>query len=154
MVVFSSDSKGVVAWGPTAAVTVKVDALGGIIDNTWILVNFSIGAKEIVDVRQCFDDMSFIYALGNNQSSCQISMTFAVLIGKKSCKGNNNTSSIEYGLRAYERSRISKKTTPGKITIGKFSRMGWLTGIDIGNLDAARGICYGTVNFIMDLRKI
>lgn len=151
MTVFSSDSRGVEAWGPTASVNVKVEALGGIVDKSWILVNFSVGAREIVDVRQCFDDMSFIYALGNNQSNCQMSMVFAILIGKKKCQGNNNTSAIASGLEAYARSRISKKKSPKKIQIGDFSKMGWLTGIDIGNVDASKGICYGTVHFLMEL---
>lgn len=153
MKVFSSDSRGVEAWGPTAAVDVKVDALGGVVDNSWILVNFAVGAREIVDVRQCFDDMSFIYALGNNQSNCQISLTFAILIGTKFCKGNNNTAAIEAGLSAYVSSRISQKTSAGKIAIGNFSRMGWLTGIDIGNADVNKGVCYGTVHFLMELKK-
>ena len=153
MKVFSSDSRGVEAWGPTAAVDVKVDALGGVVDNTWILVNFAVGAREIVDVRQCFDDMSFIYALGNNQSNCQISLTFAILVGTKFCKGNNNTAAIEARLSAYVSKRISQKTSAGKIAIGNFSRMGWLTGIDIGNADVNKGVCYGTVHFLMELKK-
>ena len=153
MKVFSSDSRGVEAWGPTAAVDVKVDALGGVVDNSWILVNFAVGAREIVDVRQCFDDMSFIYALGNNQSNCQISLTFAILIGTKFCKGNNNTAAIEAGLSAYVSTRISQRINAGKISIGNFSRMGWLTGIDIGNADVNKGVCYGTVHFLMELKK-
>ena len=153
MKVFSSDSRGVEAWGPTAAVDVQVDALGGVVDNSWILVNFAVGAREIVDVRQCFDDMSFIYALGNNQSNCQISLTFAILIGTKFCKGNNNTAAIEAGLSAYVSSRISQRINAGKISIGNFSRMGWLTGIDIGNADVNKGVCYGTVHFLMELKK-
>jgi len=153
MMVFSSVSRGVEAWGPTASVDVKVDALGGVVDNSWILVNFSVGAREIVDVRQCFNDMSFIYALGNNQSACQISMTFAILIGSRNCKSMNNTSAIGSGLSAYIGSRISKKISAGKVSIGSFSRSGWLTGIDIGNLDANRGVCYGTVHFLMELKR-
>jgi len=153
MQVFSKDSRGVEAWGPTASVNVKADALGGIVDNTWILVNFALGAREIVDIRQCFDDVSFLYALGNNQSSCQISLTFAILIGKKWCKGDNNTSAIEEGLDAYVKSRVSQRKDAGKIQIGKFSRMGYLIGIDIGNADPMRGVCYGTVHFNMELEK-
>lgn len=153
MQVFSKDSRGVEAWGPTASVNVKADALGGIVDNTWILVNFAVGAREIVDIRQCFDDVSFLYALGNNQSSCQISLTFAILIGRKWCKGANNTSAIEEGLDAYVKSRVSQRKNAGKIQIGKFSRMGYLIGIDIGNADPMRGICYGTVHFNMELEK-
>ncbi len=153
MQVFSKDSRGVEVWGPTASVNVKADALGGIVDNTWILVNFAVGAREIVDIRQCFDDVSFLYALGNNQSSCQISLTFAILIGKKWCKGANNTSAIEEGLDAYVKSRVSQRKNAGKIQIGKFSRMGYLIGIDIGNADPMRGVCYGTVHFNMELEK-
>lgn len=153
MIVFSSDSRGLDVWGPTASVDVKVDALGGIVDNSWILVNFSVGAREIVDVRQCFDDMSFIYALGNNQSNCQISLTFAIFIGRNSCKGNDNMSAIASGLESYVSSRISHKISAQNISIGGFSRMGWLTGIDIGNADVGKGICYGTVHFMMELKK-
>ena len=153
MKVFSSDSGSIEVWGPTASVDVKASALGGVVDDSWILVNFAIGAREIVDIRQCFDDVSYIYALGNNQAQCAITLTFAVFIGKKSCKGTNNTAAIEKGLSAYVNSRISKKTSPSSITIGNFSRMGWLTGIDIGNLDANKGVCYGTAHFIMELKK-
>ena len=109
MRVFSSDSRGVVAWGPAASVDVRVSALGGIVDRSWILVNFSIGAREIVDIRQCFNDTSFIYALGNNQSSCQISLTFAIFFGAANCMSTNNTNDIRAGIDAYAEGRISKQ---------------------------------------------
>lgn len=157
MKIFSSDSRPIEAWGPTASVDVKAQALEGVVDKTWILVNFSVGAREITDIRQCFDDVSYIYALGNNQAQCLISLTFAILIGLHNCKGseNGNTAAIENGLSAYVKSRISTEDgqNPSPVTIGGFSRMGWLTGIDIGNLDAAKGICYGTAHFIMELKK-
>ena len=153
MKIFSSDSGTVEAWGPTASVDVKVSALGSVINDSWLLVNFAVGAREITDIRQCFDDVSYIYALGNNQAQCAITLTFVIFIGKKLCKGTNNTAAIEAGLSAYVNSRISKKTSPSTITIGNFSRMGWLTGIDIGNLDAAKGVCYGTAHFNMELKK-
>ena len=157
MKIFSSNTGTIEAWGPTASVDVKASALEGVVDNTWILVNFSIGAREITDIRQCFDDVSYIYALGNNQGQCAMSLTFAILIGLENCKGseNGNTAAIENGLSAYIKSRIStdEGQKPSPITIGGFSRMGWLTGIDIGNLDAAKGICYGTAHFIMELKK-
>ena len=153
MKIFSSITGTIDAWGPTASVDVKASALEGVVDNTWILVNFSIGAREITDIRQCFDDVSYIYALGNNQGQCAMSLTFAILIGKKNCKGSNGTSAIESGLSAYVDSRISKNTSPSPVTIGNFSRMGWPTGMDIGNLDPLMGICYGTAHFIMELKK-
>jgi hypothetical protein len=155
MKIFSSDSRPIVAWGPTATVTVRAEALGSVVDNSWILVNFSIGAREITDIRQCFDDVSYIYALGNNQAQCVMSLTFAIFIGKRNCDGSNNTSAIEEGLSAYIDRRIStdEGQKPSMVTIGGFSRMGWLTGMDIGNLDASKGVCYGTVNFIMELKK-
>lgn len=153
MKIFSSDSRGIEAWGPTASVDVKCSALGGIVDDSWILVNFSIGAQEIVDIRQCFSDVSFLYALGNNQSACQMTLTFAILIGKKQCMDHNNTSAIQKGLEAYVNSRISKNISGGTVSIGNFSRRGWLIGIDIGSVDASRGVCYGTVKFNMELKK-
>lgn len=153
MKIFSSDSGTVEAWGPTASVDVKVSALGNVINDSWLLFNFNVGAREITDIRQCFDDVSYIYALGNNQAQCAITLTFVIFIGKKLCKGSNNTAAIESGLSAYVDSRISKKTSPSTITIGNFSRMGWLSGIEIGNLDAAKGVCYGTAHFIMELKK-
>lgn len=154
MKIFSSDSRAIEAWGPTASVEVKASALGDVVDDTWILVNFFVGAREITDIRQCFNDVSYIYALGNNQGQCAMSLTFAILIGKKSYNESDSTSAIKNGLSAYVASRISKKTSPSPVTIGNFSRMGWLTGIDIGNLDASKGICYGTAHFIMELEKM
>lgn len=157
MKIFSSDSRSIEVWGPTASVDVSVPALGSVIDNTWILVNFSVGAREITDIRQCFNDVSYIYALGNNQAQCLISLTFAILIGSQNCKDseNGNTAAIKNGLSGYIENRISTEEgqKPSMITIGAFSRMGWLTGIDIGNLDASKGVCYGTVNFIMELKQ-
>ena len=153
MTIFSSDSRGIEAWGPTASVDVKCSVLGGIVDNSWILVNFAIGAQEIVDIRQCFSDVSFLYALGNNQSACQMALTFAVLIGRRRCRGQNNTAAIQAGLNAYVSGRISQKVSGGVVSIGKFSRRGWLIGIDIGNVDASKGVCYATVKFNMELKK-
>jgi len=153
MTVFSSNSDKVDAWGPIASVDVKISAMGAVIDYSWILVGISIGARDIVDVRQCFNEMSYIYALGNDQSSCKMSLTFAIFIGRHLCKGGeNNIGAIGRGLDNYSMSRISKKITPTTVTIGDFSRMGWITGISIGNTDAGRGICYGTIDFIMELK--
>ena len=149
MTIFTSDSRGIEAWGPTASVSVKVSALGSIVDNSWILVNFALGAREIVDVRQCFNEVAYIYALGHNQGACQMTMTFAVLIGSKKCSGRNNTSALKDGLRQYVLNRISKKTKAGTIAIGNFAGSGWLTGIDMGNVDANKGVCYATVNFLI-----
>lgn len=157
MKIFSSDSKGVVAWGPVASVTVKAGSLNEAAtgSNGWVLTNFSIGAKEITDIRQCFDDVSYIYALGNNQGQCSMTLVFAIFLGKEDCSGPNNTGTIGVGLNEYKVNRISTKRgmSPSPVTIGNFSRMGWLTGIEIGQLDAARGLCYGTVHFIMELDK-
>lgn len=153
MKVFSSDVGFIDVWGPVSYVDVKASALGGVVNDSWLLVNFAIGAREITDIRQCFDDVSYIYALGNNQAQCAITLNFVIFIGRRNCIGFNNTDKITDGLSAYINNRISKKTSPSTITIGKFSRMGWLTGIDIGNLDAAKGVCYGTAHFIMELEK-
>ena len=127
----------------------KVAALGNVVDDTWILVNFSLGAREIVDVRQCFNEVAFIFALGHNQSECRMSMTFAVMIGRRRCKGQNNTAALHAGLRQYVLNRISKKTDAQTIAIGNFAGSGWLTGINIGNVDADKGICYATVDFLI-----
>lgn len=153
MKVFSADTDSIEVWGPTASVDVSISALGSIVNNTWLLVNLSAGAREIVDVRQCFNDVSVIYALGNNQGQCVLTLTFAIFIGRKNCTGGDNTAALKSGFGQYVSNRISKKTTPSAITIGNFSRMGWLTGIDVGNLDAEKGICYGTVHFIMELES-
>ena len=153
MKVFSADTDSIEVWGPTASVDVSISALGSIVNNTWLLVNLSAGAREIVDVRQCFNDVSVIYALGNNQGQCVLTLTFAIFIGRKNCKGGDNTEALKSGFGQYVSNRISKKTTPSAITIGNVSRMGWLTGIDVGNLDAEKGVCYGTVHFIMELES-
>lgn len=152
MTVFGSDkSRGVKIWGPTAGVEVRVDALGSVVDKTWVLESVSVGAREIVDVRQCFNDVSFIYALGNSQANCAINLTFVIYIGK--CSGGDGTQSITDGLKQYVGSRISKSTDPKLISIGKFSRMGWLTGVEVGQAEPAKGVCRGTVSFIMELDK-
>lgn len=152
MTVFSSNDVSVEAWGPTAAVTVTAEALGGVINDSWLLVGFTVNASEITDVRQCFNDMSYIYALGNDQGRCLISLEFAILIGKKNCSSKgDNTKAIDDGLGNYVKGRVSQKKAATTITIGGFSRKGWLKGIRIGNLDPAKGICYGTVEFIMEL---
>lgn len=154
MKVFGSDSGNIKIYGPTTSVIVNVEALGGIVGDSWILTDFHVGAKEIVDVRQCFNDVSYIYALGNNQAKCEISLTFAIFIGRQNCNGGNmgnNTSAIDDGIRAYVQNRISNATETGKITIGDFSSYGWLIGFDIGQVDAVKGICYASVQFIMKL---
>ena len=81
-------SKPVKAWGPTASVGVQVPALEGIggKGSDWLLEGVQIGAKEIVDVRQCFNDVSYIYALGNDQGQCMISLSFIIFIGRGESK--------------------------------------------------------------------
>lgn len=155
MQVFSKDSRGVEAWGTIASADVKVSALDGVVDNSWILTSFAVGAREIVDIRQCFGDVSFLYALGNKQASCSLTLTFMVLIGRKSCKGNHNMDAVSSGLEAYVFKRIgaSGGRSPSTVEIGGFSRFGWLVGIDIGNVDADKGICQAVVHMNMRLCK-
>lgn len=130
---------------------VSIGALGSIVDDTWILTGISAGMKEIADVRQCFNDVSYIYALGNNQGSCLMDLTFAVFIGRRECRGGDNTSAMNDGMAAYLKSRISKQPEGSTITIGGLSGRGWLTGLDIGGLDPAKGVCEGVVHFIIEL---
>lgn len=153
MHVFGNNGKGVTMWGPTAAVDVRIPALGSVVEDSWILVGISIGAKEIVDIRQCFNDVSYIYALGNDQNRCKLSLSFVVFIGRKNCKGSENLKAIGGGLDAYISNRVSRHTDPHAITIGGFSCKGWLESIDIGNTDALRGVCTGTVQFVMQLER-
>ena len=156
MRIFSPSSKTIVAWGPTAAVNVKISALGSVVDDTWLLTNLSVGMREITDVRQCFNETSYIYALGNNQSSCSIGLTFVIFIGTRDCRGNGNSAvgNIADGLNMDLKNRISRNTSPSSITIGSFSCMGWLIGADVSGLDPERGVCYGTVQFIMEMPEI
>jgi len=143
--------RSTVVWGPTASVKVRVGAFGSLIDDSWILENVAIGAKEIVDVRQCFNDVSYIYALGNDQARCGITLQFAVFIGTAACRGKSNTGAIKAGLTKYVANRISQKTKAMNITIGSFSTKGWLVGIDIGQIEGTKGICHATAAFIMQL---
>lgn len=149
----SGDDRAVEMWGPTASVAVKVDALGSSVGDDWLLEGAQIGAKEIVDVRQCFNDVSYIYALGNDQGQCSIILQFVVFVGTRFCRGQHNTKAIQTGLKQYVANRISQHTAALNITIGNFSTKGWLTAINIGQFDATRGLCRGTVSFIMQLEK-
>lgn len=152
MRVFSKDSRGTEIWGPTASVDVRIDALSSVVGNSWLLVDLAIGAKEIVDIRQCFSDVSYIYALGNNQAESAMTLKFVVLVGRKDCKGKDNFSAISDGFAEYADNRVSMQLDPMAITIGKFSRMGWMTSLNVGALDASKGICYGTAEFIVELK--
>lgn len=140
--------------GPMTKVTVNVPALKSVVGSkstsTWMLMDMHYGAREIVDVRQCFNDVSFIYALGNKQEACVISLKFAVFLG--SCGGGDGTKNIKLGLESYIGGRISNNTKPQTITIGGFSCYGWLTGIDIGQVDIERSVCYATAHFILELK--
>lgn len=153
MDVFSigGESKPVKVWGPTASVQPKIHALGELVGDDWLVEGVQVGAKEIVDVRQCFNDVSYIYALGNDQSRCSLSVQFIVFVGTKDCKGKENMEAISNGIVQYKNRRISQAPTPGPIGIGGFSVMGWLIGIDIGSMDAGKGVCHGVATFIMQL---
>ena len=152
MDVFGGNGKGVEVWGPAASVEVKAEALGSIIGNSWILEGVNIGAKEIVDVRKCFEDVAYIYALGNDQSRCIIVLNLVVFIGEKDCKKTKGFNAVNEGLTAYYNGRISEKTSPMTIGIGSFVRTGWLIGIDISGLDVDRSLCHASATFLMELK--
>lgn len=149
MKVFSAEAEASV-WGPIASIVPNISALGSEVNDSWLLEGLRIGAEEITDVRQCFNDIAYIYALGNNQSNCRITLMFVIMAGTRNCMGSDNFSTIDDGLGNYRDSRISTMTK-STITIGGMSRTGWLTGIDIGDLDPLTGVCHGVVNFIMEL---
>lgn len=152
MQIFRSGIVGFKAYGPTASVNVNIGGFGGLIGDSWFLTDFRIGAREITDVRQCFNDVSVIYALGNNQSQCAISLTFAVMFGPENCNEvGSNLDDIKTAVTTYKGNRISKNKSSQSITIGGFSTKGWLTGFDIGQVDASKGVCYATVHFLMEL---
>lgn len=144
-------SKPVKIWGPTASVRPKIHALGALVGDDWLVEGVQIGAKEIVDVRQCFNDVSYIYALGNDQGRCSLSVQFVVFVGTKFCSFTDNMGAISRGIVQYKNRRISQAPTPGTIVIGGFSAMGWLIGIDIGSMDAEKGVCHGVATFMMQL---
>lgn len=146
-----TSNKPVKVWGPTVSVKVKMGDTGDLGSSGWFLTGMQIGAQEIVDVRQCFNDVSYIYALGNDQSKCAISMSFMVFIGTKECKGNDNLKALKYGINLYKKKRISQDKSPRTLTIGGFSTKGWLIGLDFGQVDAETGVCHGTFEFIMQL---
>jgi hypothetical protein len=149
MHIFGDNSIGIKAYGPMASVNVSI---GSLVGDNWFLTDFKIGAKEIVDVRQCFNDISVVYALGNSQSQCAISLVFAVFLGSENCaEVGNNWDGIKSAVNEYKSNRISKNKSRRNITIGGFSTNGWLTGFDVGNADAARGVCYATIHFLMEL---
>lgn len=143
-------SKPVKVWGPIASVYVKAGGLG-YIGSDWLLEGVQVGAKEIVDVRQCFNDVSYIYALGNDQGQCRLVLMFIVFIGTKGCSFENNTSAITNGIVKYKEGRISQNTSPVTVSVGDFSAKGWLVGIDIGSVDADKGVCHGVATYIMQL---
>lgn len=141
-------------WGPTASTVVQVSALGSVVEQSWVLTNMSVSAREIVDVRQCFNDVSYIYALGHDQRQCSLTLTFAITLGSCSSGGQNSsggTVPIYDGFNSYVGNRISQKPSATTVTIGKFACHGWLIGLDVGSLDPARGICSGTAHFIIEL---
>lgn len=152
MNIFGPTASTNITWGPNVSADVSIAALGGIVNDSWFLVNLHAGAKEIVDVRQCFNDVSFIYALGNNQSQCAISLTFVVFLGGKNCKDEDGTANIQAGFQQYVKSRISQQTSAKEIGVGKFVRKGWLTGIEVGQVDMKKSVCYATVHFLMELK--
>lgn len=154
MEIFGTAGTSMVAWGPTASVEVKVEALGDVVNDSWVLTGANIGAKEIVDIRQCFNDVSYIYALGNDQSKSVLSLSFIIFLGRKNCQGeNDNYQAIEKGINSYRDKRISKNTSAESITIGGFSCKGWIVGIDIGQHNPSNATCSGTLSFIMQLEK-
>jgi hypothetical protein len=148
----SGDAKAVTAWGPTAATGVTVNALDSAsVEKDWILTGVQVNSQEITDVRQCFSDVSYIYALGNDQGRCRIDLYFLVFVGTKNCKGMDNFVAIENGLGAYAGTRISNNTMPMTISIGGFSAQAWLIGISVGQMDASRCVCRGEASFILKL---
>lgn len=145
--IFSASSKGVEVWGGTAPIKVDVPQLT-LAGTDYVLADAQISAREIVDVRQCFNDVSYIYALGNDQSQC--AMTLKLLAFFIDCNVDN-TGDILLGLKEYSISRISENTSAQTITIGNLSVDGWLVGIDIGNFDVERGYCVVNAHFIIKL---
>ena len=151
MDIFFQDSRATKIWGPTASTTVEVEALNDVVNDKWVLAGMTMGAKEIVDVRQCFNDTSFIYAFGNDQSSCQMSLLFMIYIGKCKKEDMSQMENVVKGYEQYKKTRISENPIATEITIGNFSRYGWLTGLNIGQVDPMRGTCRGTASFLVEL---
>lgn len=137
-----------VVWGPTASITVKAPALGGVVDKSWVLVDMRASAREIADIKQCFDDVSFIYALGNDQAKCVMSLTFLIFISK--C-GQDQTGNITSGFESYKQRRIFASPDGEDFSVGNFTRHGWPVGLEIGPVDLKRQACYGTIHYLTEL---
>lgn len=150
MNVFSANQSSVEVWAPPSGVSVSIDGFGEV-GYSWFVSNVTVNAREITDIRQCFNDVSYIYALGNDQRQCNISVSFVVMIGSYKCFGSDALENIDSGLLSYEQNRISQNPVASYITIGGLARRGWLVGIDVTNVDASKGICSATASFIMDL---
>lgn len=152
MDIFGKSGGDIAVWGATASVDVQISAIPDA-ESTWVLADVRVGAQEIVDVRKCFNDESYVYALGNDQGRCQIVLTFAIFCGtcRSGAGEGRSMEAVGSGLESYKTHRISQKTTPSEITIGGFSTKGWLLSVDVGQMDASTMTCRGVVSFMMDL---
>ena len=152
MVIFGEDpKKSVHVWGPISSLKVTIDSFPPVESDEWALVGMETAANEVVDIRRCFNDETYLYALGNDQGRCRFSLSFVVFLAGEECDESKAFNALQKGIDDYAANRISKRTKESTATIGGLSLYGWLDGMTVGNMDADRGICYASVNFIMKL---
>lgn len=146
------DNKQIHVWGPTATVETRIEALSNIEDSdNWALVGMQAGATEIVDVRQCFNDEAYLYAMGNDLGQCRITLLFAVFLSGPECDEKESLKALKDGIDDYVDNRISKRPKRTSITIGELALYGWLSGLNVGSMDPERGVCSVAVTFIWEL---
>ena len=149
-VIFGADGKSnVQVWGPLVGAEVKMDGIGGLDGEGCALIGFRINAQEIVDIRKCFNDELYLYALGNDDSRGAIELIFLVHLQGGKCDGQSSANPVKAAYESYCSSgRVSKKKGTVSVTVVGINLTGWVSGFYAGDVDPTTGTCKVCVSMI------
>lgn len=149
--VFKSSKAAVRVFGPLATESVHISGIDVWNDDRWALIGASYNYREILDVRQCFNDTAFLFALGNNLSAGRMELSFLVFLSEPGCSPGGEFKAIKDAIESYRSERVSNKLSHIEVTIGSCTVSGWLDSMAAGNFDADRGVCVVSFSFLARL---
>lgn len=115
-----------------------------------LLLSFSMQDQETVDIRQCFDESTHIFAFGRNAQACVMEVGFLVFLYNGFDCTQYKWMELQDLRDRYEKNRVYKLQKPVKIRIDELAASGFLVRMAIGEINPAIKACVVSFTFILD----
>ena len=115
-----------------------------------LLLSFAVADQEIVDVRQCFDETTHIFAFGRNAGASVMEISFLVFLYDGCRKSKYKWAKLSEIREKYNKARVYKRQKTVEVTVDDLTLNGFLTRMAIGDVNPNSKTCVVNFTLIVD----